>query len=60
MLKCEKCEHLEEGEAYFYCKKLNHILENGYAMKAHSEHCEDEVPKRTLRERIITWLKGIK
>jgi len=41
--KCEQCKHLREEERRidgWYCEKLKHPIENGYAMKFHSEHCD--------------------
>lgn len=34
-IKCPTCKYYEN----FYCKKLRHPLENGYAMQFHSKRC---------------------
>jgi len=38
-LKCEICEFNPTG---YYCEKLRHPLEHGYAMRYHAEHCGEK------------------
>lgn len=52
-MKCIKCRYFNEnkivGALWWkhkmdipYCEKLRHFLENGYAMKSHSEVCGEK------------------
>jgi hypothetical protein len=42
-IKCEHCDYCKEGVT-FYCIKLHHPLENGYAMISHSQSCGESPP----------------
>ena len=38
-IKCESCGFMDW--VLRYCHKLQHPIENGYAMLCHSEHCDE-------------------
>jgi hypothetical protein len=37
--KCRTCKYFKDIETGCYCLKLNHNLENGFAMRSHSKTC---------------------
>ena len=59
-IHCEKCRFLtRSSETGYYCVKLKHALENGYAMMCHSLHCGEQLTETEMKYAQAVWSHAV-
>ena len=56
MLKCDVCKNMDWER--LYCHALKHPIENGFAMKFHSQFCGDAFQPQNVKEKNNPIIKG--